>query len=144
MAEIKYMFTVYGEPYGKTNMIPTRRGNHLSLANPTKNKNYMSLVQDAWLSANVEKIPDNYKITLQIVAHFQIPKATSKRKHALMLQHLIKPTKRPDCDNISKVICDALNGLAFYDDSMVTDLFVSKRYGSTPRTEIYITGEENE
>ena len=29
---------------------------------------------------------------------------------------LIKPTKKPDCGNIIKIICDALNGIAYRDD----------------------------
>lgn len=33
-----------------------------------------------------------------------------------------KPTARPDIDNYLKLILDALNGLAYRDDSQVTDL----------------------
>lgn len=37
--------------------------------------------------------------------------------------------QKPDCDNIAKIVLDALNGLAYDDDSQVTDLEVHKFYG---------------
>lgn len=36
-----------------------------------------------------------------------------------------------DADNISKIILDALNGLAYYDDNQVTDLTIYKLYATT-------------
>ena len=36
-----------------------------------------------------------------------------------MLEWEIRPTKRPDLDNIAKAVLDALNGLAYQDDSQI-------------------------
>ena len=36
-----------------------------------------------------------------------------------MLNGRLFPTKKPDADNIIKVILDALNGLAYRDDSQI-------------------------
>jgi Holliday junction resolvase RusA-like endonuclease len=47
-----------------------------------------------------------------------------------MLRCEIYPTKKPDADNIAKVILDALNGIAYRDDTQVVDLTVSMRYGT--------------
>lgn len=137
-------FTVYGEPQGKINMQPVRMGKHLSLYNPSHNKNYMSLVRDAWFSVNANKIPDNYLVQLTIYAYYQIPKSISKKKREKMLEGAIKPTKKPDCDNISKVICDALNGLAFHDDSMIVSLIVKKLYSEQPRVEVLLRSCDND
>ena len=41
----------------------------------------------------------------------------------------IKPTKKPDADNIVKIICDALNGVAYKDDTQVVELDFKKVYG---------------
>ena len=41
------------------------------------------------------------------------------------------PTVKPDADNVSKIILDALNGLAYYDDNQVTDLTIYKQYATT-------------
>ena len=56
------------------------------------------------------------------------------------------PTKKPDADNIAKVICDALNGSAYHEDTQVVKLTVRKVYTEGEpkvRVEIYeiIKGE---
>ena len=38
------------------------------------------------------------------------------------------PCKKPDADNIAKVICDALNKVAYGDDTQICSLKVDKRY----------------
>ena len=66
-----------------------------------------------------------------------------------MLHNEIRPTKKPDCDNIAKICLDALNGLAYVDDSQVVCLSVSKMYAKEPKVvislfekEITLVGEE--
>lgn len=52
------------------------------------------------------------------------PKSWSeKKKHAA-----IYVTGKPDCDNLSKLICDAMNGIVYRDDSQISDLEVHRRY----------------
>ena len=47
--------------------------------------------------------------------------------------------KRPDCDNLVKMVKDVLCDLAFYtDDAQVADLTFRKWYSNTPRIIIYI------
>lgn len=49
---------------------------------------------------------------------------------------------KPDWDNLGKLACDALNGIAFKDDSQVDMGAVTKRprspYGTKPRIDIHI------
>jgi Holliday junction resolvase RusA-like endonuclease len=56
-----------------------------------------------------------------------------------MLNGEIRHTKKPDCDNMAKIVLDALNGIAFDDDSQITDLIVHKQYGESPNVEIELT-----
>lgn len=67
-------------------------------------------------------------LEVDITAFFAIPKSASKKRAADMLAGRILPTKKPDADNIAKVICDALNGVAYHDDSQVVRLIVKKTY----------------
>ena len=46
--------------------------------------------------------------------------------------------KRPDVDNLLKLVCDALNGVAWKDDSDIASTFAVKGYSEVPRTEIEI------
>jgi Holliday junction resolvase RusA-like endonuclease len=49
-------------------------------------------------------------------------------------------TARPcDWDNLAKLVCDALNGLAFEDDSQIIEAYVSKGIDrENPRTDIQV------
>ena len=46
-----------------------------------------------------------------------------------MLNNIISPTKKPDIDNIVKIVLDAMNKFAFKDDTQITKLEVEKIYG---------------
>lgn len=42
------------------------------------------------------------------------------------------PDKKPDVDNIAKIICDSLNGIAYADDKQITSLHINKFYSENP------------
>ena len=44
--------------------------------------------------------------------------------------------KKPDADNLIKGVLDALNGVAYDDDSQVSVIFAYKKYSYFPRIEI--------
>ena len=54
-----------------------------------------------------------------ILAYFEPPKSISKKKRAEMLEGKIWPAKKPDSDNIAKVVLDALTGIAYHDDTQI-------------------------
>ena len=54
-----------------------------------------------------------------------------KKQKELIENNELFPTVKPDSDNISKIILDALNGVAYYDDNQVTDLTIYKLYATT-------------
>ena len=55
-----------------------------------------------------------------------------------MLKNTISPTKKPDIDNIVKIVLDAMNELAFKDDTQITKLEVEKIYGIEEKLQIKI------
>jgi Holliday junction resolvase RusA-like endonuclease len=61
-----------------------------------------------------------------------------KRKK-MMLEGQIRHTKKCDADNLAKAVLDALNGIAYYDDSQVCELSVSKLYSDNPRVIVSIS-----
>ena len=63
-----------------------------------------------------------------IIAYYKIPKSYSKKRVQAIRDGLEKPTKKPDADNIAKIILDSLNGIAYKDDSQIVELRVIKRY----------------
>lgn len=133
-----YEFEMIGEPVGKARpRMNTRTGRAYTPSN-TKNYEY-SLRQ--WFVMNYPKFTQiESRVKVTIIAYFGIPKSTSKKKETEMLQGDISPTKKPDADNIIKIVLDTMNKFAFKDDTQVTKLEIEKKYDKTPR--IYIKIEE--
>ena len=48
-----------------------------------------------------------------------------------MLENIVSPTKKPDIDNIVKVVLDAMNKFAFKDDTQIVKLEVEKLYSNS-------------
>lgn len=67
------------------------------------------------------------------------------KRHKEMLEHRIRPTVKPDLDNVAKLIYDALNGVAWHDDNAIVDTQVRKFYSDNPRVDVTIrtAGQEN-
>ena len=56
-----------------------------------------------------------------------------------MVKNKIYPTKKPDVDNIIKIIADALNGVAYNDDKQIVMCNCGKYYtDSEPFVCVYI------
>lgn len=79
-------------------------------------------------------------LSISVVAYFPIPKSMNRRDRELATRNMIFPTKKPDGDNILKLVADALNGEAYYDDSQIVVMEVAKLYAAEPH--IKITLEE--
>ncbi|EOU1650932.1 RusA family crossover junction endodeoxyribonuclease [Clostridium perfringens] len=63
-----------------------------------------------------------------IIAYYKIAKSYSKKRVQDIKDGLEKPTKKPDADNIAKIILDSLNDVAYKDDSQIVELRIIKRY----------------
>lgn len=133
-----YEFEMIGEPVGKARpRMNTRTGRAYT---PTNTKLYEYSLRQWFLMNYPNFKPIESRVKVTIIAYFGIPKSTSKKKEAEMLQGNISPTKKPDADNIIKIVLDAMNKFAFNDDTQVTKLEIEKKYDVTPR--IYIKIEE--
>lgn len=121
-------FEVPGTPVAKGRPRFTSTGRSYT---PEKTVAYENLVKLSYAQAGLPKL--NGAIHATIVACFPIPKSTSKKQADLMRNGQVWHTKRPDGDNIAKAILDALNGIAFDDDSQVSTIVVIKRYADDPK-----------
>ena len=66
---------------------------------------------------------------LTITATFKRPKG---------MKYFDYCTKKPDWDNIGKIISDSLNGVAYFDDKQIVSGTCSKNYGDSDSVEIEI------
>lgn len=130
-------FTLYGEPKGKGRpRFSTKTGHAMT---PKDTVNYETLVHMEYMNqCGNAKFPDDAMLDMRIKAYYSIPKSKSKKMKALMLEGIIRPTKKPDMDNVVKIIADSLNNIAYRDDTQIVDCQCRKFYSDTPRVEVRI------
>lgn len=119
-------FSIPGEPCGKGR--PRFDSRSKRTFTPKKTSSYEGKVavmfQDA--APGFQPDPDRPGVQIEIAAWFGMPKSWSKKKREAM--HGKPCLKTPDADNLAKIICDALNGLAFVDDAQVYQVTVWKHW----------------
>ena len=125
--------TIQGEPVSKARPRVCKWGTYT----PEKTVNYETLVKEMFMISNHSMLEG--QLRLDVTACFSIPKSTSKKKRELMIIGEIRPVKRPDWDNIGKIVSDALNKLAYNDDSQIVTACIEKWYAEIPKVDIEIT-----
>jgi Holliday junction resolvase RusA-like endonuclease len=139
-------FVVIGKPFGQKRPRAYRKGRFIGVYSPKENVDYANNVRNSFLEVSpiVIKPKDeqvnllfspNTPIGVKVIAYFVKPKI-SKKELATNPEKYVFPLKKPDLDNIAKAILDALNGIAWHDDSQVVELIVEKCYSFTERVEV--------
>ena len=81
-------------------------------------------------------------VRLTCVIYRAVPKSWSRRKRADAIADKIRPTTKPDLDNLIKGIKDALSGTWYKDDSQVVEYGkVGKWYAEEPRVYVRLDVE---
>jgi len=124
---------VQGEPIAKAR--PRFSKGHTYT--PKKTQDYEKLIKETFIRSG--QIMETGTLEATIKCYFKIPKSATKGKLLAMQHNVVRPTKRPDLDNIIKGILDGLNGQAYKDDSQIVQLTAAKYYSDMPRVEIMIS-----
>ena len=132
-----YEFEVPGKIIGKGR--PRLNSYTGSVYTPTRTKDYECLIEQYFILKYPRYKPFEGRVQVEINAFFEIPKSTKKVDKELMLENKLNPTKKPDIDNIVKIILDAMNGIAFKDDIQITKLNIEKTYGMTEKIQVKIS-----
>lgn len=135
---MKYEFEVIGDIKGKAR--PRVNTYTCKAYTPTNTKDYELLVKQYFKIKYPRFVPLENRLAVKIIATFKVPKTTTKKDREQIEKGLISPTKKPDIDNIVKIILDALNQMAFKDDTQITKLEVEKVYGEEEK--VYVAIEE--
>lgn len=135
-----FTFDIVGEPQGKGRPRFSTRGGFVKTYTPEKTASYENFVKVCYLNKYKGQKLDG-DIIAEITAYFSIPKSFSKKKRSEAIEGKIKPTKKPDTDNIAKTILDSLNGIAFEDDKQVVALLVKKLYGEEAKVVVTLKNE---
>lgn len=132
-------FTVPGKPMGKQRPRHTRSG---MVYTQKETVNYEQWVRLCYQEQVGNKTFTTYPVLVHIHAYFGVPKSASKKQKELMLRGIVKPTKKPDVDNIIKIVLDGLNGIAYADDKQVAIVSCTKEYDEQERVEVIIKSLE--
>lgn len=128
------VFTVKGEPKGKGRPRFKKSGYAYT---PEDTISYESIVGLSYRkSAMGYKFTSPVRVTVR--AFHKPPKGKSKKVVEDMLNGHILPTKKPDADNVAKIVLDGLNKVAWEDDTQVVEMMVIKRYSEEPMVAITI------
>ena len=117
------MVTVEGKIKGKARPRMTKTGHTYT---PQDTVNYENWVRLCYKQQSNKKLEGSIQAT--IIAYFAVPKSYSKTKRLDCVLNNLRPTKKPDADNIAKIILDSLNGIAYDDDSQIVELTVIKNW----------------
>lgn len=77
-------------------------------------------------------------VSVEIDVEVNVPTSARKKEKEEMIEGLIYPTKKPDLDNVAKLVLDGLQGVAFDDDYQVVELKVNKKYGKEKMLKIKV------
>ena len=135
MRSVKYV--IYGEPKGKGRPRFIPGTNHPYTPKDTVSYETLSRMEYQYQCKGF-RFPDYAMLDMRILAYYTIPKSASRKKHDDMVHGRIRPTKKPDMDNVVKIIADSLNHVAYKDDTQIVDCQCRKFYSDKPRVEVTI------
>lgn len=104
----------------------------MNIYTPTGTKSYEYQIAQAYRTMFSSKM--NGDIKVEIIAHFKISKANTKK-----IKPLTNCTKKPDIDNIVKVVLDGLNKVAYEDDKQVIEVKALKVWDVVDYLQIKLT-----
>lgn len=128
---------VMGEPVPFARMRLGNRGQHFV---PAAQRNFAAVLQLEAANAmrDVQTEMFNEAIEIELLAELAIPASWSNKKRNRAISGEVRPTGRPDLDNLYKIVADAFNLVVFRDDSQCVSLRARKRYGVEPKVVITV------
>jgi len=134
-------FTVPGQPVAKGRARISTYGGHVRSYTPEKTRRYENQVSAYAAEAMRNMPPLGGPVEVVVDAHMLVPKSWPLKKRLAAIAGQIKPTTKPDLDNIVKAL-DGINGIVIVDDSQIVKLTATKQYAETPQLLVTVIGQE--
>lgn len=127
--------TILGKVKAKQSFKFTRYGGKYT---PPDVKEYAEHIRNCFYAKYPEFEPLEGALRVTIDVFVKIPKSFSKKKTGKAQYGEVRPTVKPDCDNICKNLLDSLNGVAYKDDKQIVDVHIKKFYADIELVQITI------
>lgn len=137
-------FVVAGEPQGKGRprafvMKGGPAAGQIRAYTPKKTRTYEGIVRSLAMDAMGQNHPMEGPLSMRLLIVCAIPQSWPAWKREAAIADRIRPTTKPDADNVLKGIADGIKGVVFNDDTQVVFMTTTKIYGETPRVEVEVT-----
>lgn len=113
-----------GEPVAKARPRVTRSGHAYT---PKKTELAERAIRNAWIEKYSEEQMSG-PLKVHITFLYEVPKSWPKWKREQAERYTLPKITKPDTDNLVKTVMDALNGIAYKDDSVVYEILARKKY----------------
>lgn len=130
-------FEVIGKPVAKGR---PRKGKW-GVYTPKKTKDFEELVKASYFqkyNLHDKLVADDLRIVVKAIFEPTKAEKSNKKKYVSMVENKTYYHKKPDGDNVLKAVCDALNGIAYIDDSRIVEHKIVKLYGEEAKTIVKI------
>lgn len=135
------IITILGRPIAKKRPRFARKGKFVTTYNDQETEESRFLFE----VKHQVKQPIEGPLFVKLIFYVQRPKnhfGSGKNADVLKPSSPKYPTSKPDLDNYIKFALDCLNGVAWVDDSQITEIKAEKRFEDwttqRPRTDIFI------
>jgi Holliday junction resolvase RusA-like endonuclease len=130
------LIQVLGEPRGKgrpRSRIARAKSGQLfvSVYTDAQTREYEQCLRAAARAAMGGRAPLSGPLALTLIARFAVPASWNNAKCDAAFAGVVRPAKKPDIDNIAKMV-DAFNGIVWRDDSQIVEASITKLYSREP------------
>ena len=128
MKQIRFWVPGDVQPQGRPRASRTPTG--INMRDDPKSSAYKSVIKLHFNKLHVKEMLEG-PLCMKVTVYRKMTKkiAQSATKRQMAIDGIIRPDTRPDTDNYAKTFMDALNGIAYKDDSQIVTLLAEKFYG---------------
>ncbi|MEK3973696.1 RusA family crossover junction endodeoxyribonuclease [Psychrobacillus sp. FSL K6-1267] len=112
-------------------------GGHVRAIDPIKSRDFKQFVKMVAANHAPASLIET-EIRLYVDIYRPIPKSLSKKKRAEAIAGQLRPTKKPDLDNLVKGIKDGMSKVIWHDDAQIVEMNVRKFYSENPRAVVKV------
>ena len=110
---------------------------------PDKIKEYEKLVRERFLEETQNsRFAEDALLEIHITVLAKMPKGATPEEQARMFNGRANNAKTPDLNKITKIVCEALEGVAYKDTVQITKVSAIKAWSVYPSVWVTIEGEE--
>lgn len=110
---------------------------------PDKIKEYEKLVRERFLEETQNsRFAEDALLEIYITVLAKMPKGATPEEQARMFNGRANNAKTPDLNKITKIVCEALEGVEYKDTVQITKVSAIKAWSVYPSVWVTIEGEE--